>query len=454
MVQYIITACDCCYSIIYLGAQATKYYLGFFRNYVGGQISILLVNYESHPAPYIIEAPGVKLYYGDSIPGRDGGIARFSSSLLTLSHSDQDKGIYIEISSDKVAVIGQNEYAGTSDTFLLLPILNTGAAEYTYFAISVARSMTVWGSRYHSSILIVGTRNNTVMKLTVTQEVIVSVGNTTTLVPGKQYLFLINRFQTMLLKSLNDLTSSEIITNKPVSVFSGHECGNVPLHSGDCDHMVEQIPPTTEWGRVLFIVPLATRRSYTIKVLAEQNFTVVDVYCNNSETSYTLDKGDFFTKNLSQDFCAIKSNNRILVAQFSHVSSDDGVTGDSMMTLIPAKLHYSDKLYSATIQNPSQQGYVHYVNIIVLAQYYQPDKIYLISGGVNISLDTQEWVPFVVNKSIEAYATQVKVSIGGVVIIHSNKEADMAANVYGFASIEGYGHSARKINSMKGKLHN
>ena len=230
-----------------IGTTSTEYYLGFFRNYVGGHLSVLLINNDLLSVKYSIEAPGVGFFTNGIVSGRNEMIVNFPSSLLTLSYNDQNKGIYIETSSDKVTVIGQNELSSTSDTFLSLPIVNTCTAEYIYYAMSVVRSTTLYGNSYYSSILIVGTRNNTLTKLTVTQQVTINMdGNTTSLVPGRQYFLFINRLQTILLKSLNDLSSSEIVTNYPVSVFSGHECGNVPLHIGDCDHMVEQIPPTSE----------------------------------------------------------------------------------------------------------------------------------------------------------------------------------------------------------------
>ena len=111
-----------------------------------------------------------------------------------------------------------------------------------------------------------------------------------------------------------------------------------------------------------------------------------------------------------------------------------------MMSLVPATIHYSNKFSFSTIRNPHQSGYNHFVNIIVLAQYFQPDMIYLLAGGVNKSLDTQEWVPVKVNNVIEAYATKVNISEGVVEIIHTNTSALMTTMVYGFASSEGYGH--------------
>ena len=125
------------------------------------------------------------------------------------------------------------------------------------------------------------------------------------------------------------------------------------------------------------------------------------------------------------------------MVQFSHGQNDDNVSGDPMMVTIPASIYYTNKFLFSTIHYPN---YAHYVNIIVLAQYYQPDMIYLISEGVNKSLDTQEWVPVKVNNVTEAYAAMVNVTEGVVEIIHTNTSALMTAIVYGFARYLGYGH--------------
>lgn len=44
---------------------------------------------------------------------------------------------------------------------------------------------------------------------------------------------------------------SKFVASKPICVFSGHKCSSIPTKSGLCGHMVEQIPPTAMWGKLL-----------------------------------------------------------------------------------------------------------------------------------------------------------------------------------------------------------
>ncbi|XP_065902474.1 IgGFc-binding protein-like [Dysidea avara] len=413
------------------------YYFSFFRNRDSGQPSIIIITSALQPVNYSVEVSEVGYYTSGNVTSDNEVIINLPTTLITSSHNDQDKGIHLMISSDRVTVIGQNLRSGTSDTFLCLPITNLCVDEYVYYGISVPFSIR--GS-YNSSILVVGTEDNTMMKLTVTQPVTISVSNSTVdLTAGIQYSFVINRLQTVLIESVDDLTGTKIVTNKLVSVLSGHQCGYVPVMSNSCDHLVEQVPPTTLWDRVYYTAPLATRRSYTIKVLAAYNSTVVDIYCNNTRESYNISEGESVNKTLSlQEYCAINSSKEVLVVQFSHGYAHQDI-GDPMMTLVPATNQYSNKFQFSTLQG--QSGYTHYINIIVLAQYYQPDMIYLISGGVNRSLDTQQWVPIMVNGVTEAYSVQVNVSEGVAEIAHVNACATvMSAIAYGFAFPVGYGH--------------
>ena len=428
----------------FIAGAATHYYLGFFKNHASGSghiISILLTTAEVYPVSYYIEAPGVGYYHRGNVSAGNAVILNLSRSVEVLSQDEQNKGIYITINSDNVTVIGQNLVQYSSDSFFILPIIEVDDA-YIYFGISVARTI-VHPEPLYSSILIVGTENNILMKLTVTQSVTISVGNVVTnLIPSRQYSFVINRLQTVYIGSVDDLSGTKIITDRPVSVFSGHECGNVPLNVSACSHLIEQIPPTALWGKVYYTAPFAGKRSYTIKVLAAYNLTTVSIYCNNTRKSYIINEGQFINR-ISQmnEYCAIYSNNKVLLLQLSHGGSENlNSYGDPMMTLVPDKNQYLNQFDFSTIRNPLQLGFNHYVNIIVMAQYYQPNMIYLIGGGVKRSLTTQQWIPIQVNSITEAYATQVRIPEGISHIVHTDPAAQMTVIVYGFTSNDGYGH--------------
>lgn len=379
-------------------------------------------------------------YHSGYISAGNEVILNLPSSVEVLSHRDQNKGIYVTTNSKNVTIIGQNMLPYTSDSFFALPNIELNDT-YVYYGISVPPASGV--SRM-SSVLIVGTENNINFKLRVTQSVNISIGTTvaTTLIPGRLYSFVISKLQTVYIGSRQDISGTKIVADRPVSVFSGDECGNVPSTQGYCSHLVEQIPPTALWGKVYYTAPLSNRTSYTIKVLAAYHSTVVNIYCNNSMESYTINEGEFINKTSQMmEYCAIHSNKVVLVVQLSHGGFNDyAYYGDPMMTLVPAVNQYLNKVDFSTIRNTVLSGYEHFVNIIVTAQYYQPNLIYLMTGGVTISLVTHQWIPIQFNSVTEAYATQVRIPEGVIQIFHSNAAAQLMTIVYGFRPHDGYGH--------------
>ena len=420
-----------------------RYYLGFYlsndKSYTN--ISILLTSTETHSVQYFIEIPGVNYYYNGTIAANDMVIINLPTNVEVTSVDDQDKGIYFATNSGKVTVIGQTLESHSSDSYLALPIGEIAdVLAYVYYGISTPRTI-VHSYPHHSSILVAGTENNTIMKLISTQPTTIKVGSTTTdLIPHIQYTFMINRLQTIYIRSLDDLTGTNIITDKPVSVFSGHECGNVPWDTAYCSHLIEQIPPTALWGKVYYTGPLFRRSSYTITVLAAFNSTIIDIYCNNSVENHTINEGEFINKVITlQKYCAVYSNKKILVVQFSHGGTEDSNNdfGDPMMTLVPSNSWYLNELGFSTTHN---YNFNHFINIIVTKQYYQPNLIYLTTEGVNMSLAMQHWEPIQVNNITEVYTTQVSISQGMTTVFHSNPTAHMMVIVYGFSRHDSYGH--------------
>ena len=413
--------------------------MGFFSNAdKKNNISILLISTETGLVQYYIEAPAVSYYRNGTISTGSMVILDLPRSVQVTSQHDQDKGIYLTTSSHKVTVIGQSVRHRSSDSFLASPIIRLTDNEYVYYGISVPKA-TVHNDSFNSSVLVVGTEDHTAMKLTVTQSVTVSAGNTTTnLFPGKQYSFTINRLQTVYMSSPFDLSGTKVIANKPVSVFSGHECGNVPWNISFCNYLIEQIPQITLWGTVFYILPLANKTSYTIKIVAAYNSTNINIYCNITRNFYSINEGEFINQTLSmQEYCAIHSNKKVLVAQFGHGQHKYKAIGDPMMTLVPSTSQYLSEFDFSTVYSST---FSHYVNIVVMVQYYQPNMIFLTAGGITRSLDKHQWVPIQINSITEAYATQVKIPVGITNLFHHNPESKMMVIAYGFAQHDSYGH--------------
>ena len=404
---------------------------------------------EKQPVLYSVEAPGEGYYKKGTITADHEIILDLPSNLSVSSFYYQDKGVCIKTSSKSVTVQGvyqtiyhYHRYHDKKqlETFVAIPVIDLCSSEYIYFAMSV----NSYSSDYNSSVLIVGTQDNTTMILTVTQLTSVSVGSSTIdLIPGEEYSFVINRLQTGFIESRSDLTGSKIVTDKQVSVFSGHQFGYILDSSSS--HLVEQIPPTVLWGTVHYVIPLEDASAgYAIK-LVTSNECVIKIYCNSSSLpifTTTLNSGGFLVKEFSnKEFCIIESTSEVLIVQFSLGRYYSSSYDDVFMALVPSKKQYYNK-FKFTIINDnideihySYEGNNNYgfVNIIVMAQYYQPGKIYILTNGSYTSLDNELWQPIKANNITEAYATQLNITYDTAEVYHINKTALMAVMVYGFS---------------------
>ena len=430
----------------------SQYYLGFFYNTNGGNLdlSVVLTTTETQPVSYFIRIPRTGNRYRGTVTATNSVVVNLPSSMQVTSYSRWDYGIYLETNSNKVTVVGRSYISHTTDTYLALPIikLRTGT-EYTYYA------MSFYSPNSYSSILLVGTEDNTEFKIKFATSLDVYMNyRSYWLSSGSEYSFVIDRLQTMYIYPTSgsyDLTGTRIIADKPVSVFSGHRCSYVPYSYGNCGYLIEQIPPTALWGKVHYVAPLATRRSYTLKVLAAHYGTQITIYCNNSRSySYNYNEQEHTYVTLySQQYCAIHSNKDILVAQFSGRDGED----PSMGLISPTSSFASKFQFSiSTFRYATNQIYsVSFINIIVMAQYYQPHKIYLIVDGGKKSLSTQIWTRIRVNYVVEAYATKVAVLPGVVEVVHDDPAALMTTLVYGIGDRIGYIHPGGPLYNTIGE---
>jgi hypothetical protein len=66
---------------------------------------------------------------------------------------------------------------------------------------------------------------------------------------GSEVQVTLNAGQTYMFTANAELSGSRVLSDKPVAVFSGNRCTNIPIGNSACDHIVEQIPSVDRHAR-------------------------------------------------------------------------------------------------------------------------------------------------------------------------------------------------------------
>ncbi len=250
------------------------------------------------------------------------------------------------MAAKEITIYGLSRYGATTDAYLGLPV----------DVLGTKHTVMAWGCCYHSEFAVAASQDNTT--LTITPASVTTDGHaagtpfTVTLPLGKAYQA----------QATGDLTGSIVTSDKPVAVFGGHECANIPdATTGYCDHVVEQQPADVAWGEDFLTVPLKTRlNGDTFRILASQAGTVVKI---NGTTVATLGAGQFHTQ-LIDGSSSISASKPVLVAQFSNGTTFDDVTSDPFMMLIPPFEQFQT---GYTVSTPASGFVTNEVNIVVPA---------------------------------------------------------------------------------------
>ena len=359
----------------------------------------------------------------------------------------------------KLTVVAVNEYAATTDAFLMFPKIETKSKTYEYFALSVDRGPF---SNIKSFFGFVTTETNTTITIT-------PVTTTTTwfvgfylLLRGRNYTGTVSAAGTSVAAvATRDLSGTRIVSDKPLSFITGHECGNLPAYSFACDHMVEQVPPTETWGFKFFLVPLSTRSGDGYRILASRGGTECNITCTNpslSETIALTNPGDFKELIYTTRYCSVECTRPVLIFQISlGTSYDRNTRSDPFAVMIPPVRQYSndyDLIFFESKEIDSQGQPVVFeawINIAIPAEY-DPSGLRFdgspLSGVtfVNMSCSDGE----VCGRVAQYKPTS---DIGSHKLLHVDPDARFVATVYGWGRLNSYGYiGGMKFDSIAGEL--
>ncbi|MEW5869153.1 MAG: PKD domain-containing protein [Chloroflexota bacterium] len=267
----------------------------------------------------------------------------------------EDLGIHITAGAE-VTVYGMNRASVSTDAFTALP---TDALGTNYLAMAYTSGAMAWygGS---SQFAVVAVEENT--QITITASTFAYSGPPN---PGDTYTLTMQRGEVHQFVADytwitdGDVTGSWIRSNKPVAVFGGNSCVFIPTHTMYCDHIVEQIPPTSTWGKEFVTVPLASRANGdTFRVLAAEDDTHFQV---NDQPAVTLNRGQF-SEFILTEASHIVADKPVLLAQYSHSFEFDHSAGaDPFMMLVPP---YEQFMNDYTVMTPLSGFTWNYINLV------------------------------------------------------------------------------------------
>ena len=462
--------------------EGNEFFVGFFRNRFGRTDEpevippvLWITTKESMPVNFEVFTFYGLLTSGVATPGEITyvdiplGFVVFDSSKDSETDS-RFKGIRIKAEDySRIAVFGQHEEVASNDAYLALPIISLPAGRsYEYIAASIFGGSGTISQAKDSVALIIGTKNDTEIILEpsiLIRHPLAAALAGRQFIPGTPVQFrtvTIQRFQTFYLQVRGgDISGTRIIANKPISVFSGHECANIPLAGEPCDILIEQLQPIDTWGTKVVTVPLRTRSGDVLKVFASQDSTTVNVtytdissgMVTSDSFSFTLNRNGFrelggtsiVTTGAIDDFALIQSNNPIAVFQFSRsFSTDDNIISDPFMLSVPSCGQYRNSYavapapFNETIEGTisGRVAYVNYTNIAVPAEYFNASLITVNNNPINAS----EFRPIRrADNSIWGYGAQLLLDEGAQVIRHQDPNAALSVTLYGFSNRQSWG---------------
>lgn len=411
--------------------RGTQFVLGFNSSSVDSSFLDLFIGSDTATTASV-SIPG--LAFGpivvSVVPGEFTHVPLPPEAKMAGSGVVENKGVVIT-AAEEVFVYGFNQYPATADAYLALPV-DTMGMDYvipSYF------NLHPFAGSSPSELGVVGIEDGTNVTITPSYEAQPGADTLGALPAGIPFTVTLDRLETFQLRAVlgdaGDLTGTTITSDKPISVFGAHDCANVPVGTSYCDHLVEQIPPTSTWGKHFLTVPLATRLTGELfRIVAASDGTAVTV---DGVLLATLNRGQFAETMIdSTTFSRIDASKPVLVVQYSKGIGADVVLGDPFMMMLVPNEQFASEYTVIAPELPFVYNliYNHYINIVAPTADV---------SGIRLdgSAPAATWTPI----GDSGYSgTQLPVAAGIHRVTHVSPIVAFGVYVYGFDAVVSYGY--------------
>ncbi len=342
--------------------QGCRFWSIDLDNFDGGLLAphgVSLINADASPSQIAVErGNGQPLQitpWPTQIAPRGLGVLEFNATFVDLNTNTAlldtsyvagtmlgDQSFFIQTSSPASATQLNPLRGGTftTDGSLLFP---QGAAGTEFIVLSWQHRSQQFTIRGFITIVAVDD-DPTIVSVTPTARIIAGTDRVNTrsvaaIDVGELRTFTLERGQFLNLETEGpegaDLTGSVVTSNRPVLVFSGHECANIPLGVNFCDHLEEMMPSVDTWGSQHVISQLALRGDQPdlFQIVASQDLTEVQLLPPQAGIdTLTLARGQKLTFQSNQGF-QVLSSAPVLVG---HYITGGGDRSDPSMMVVPS----------------------------------------------------------------------------------------------------------------------
>lgn len=333
---YDVSACDAAGSV--LDHKGRDLVVGFLRNF-DDRFRAFPTSAELHltsdePTVATIRHPVEDSTFAVSVPVEPGQV-----TVVPLPDAVHDAWPPAQIRSNAVRISAPeeltvyliNRQAFTSDAALGLPVETLGTSY-----VVMASSPTGFLDR--TQFLIVAPFDDT--RVTITPTDFLQLAEPGTFQnPGAPLRIELRRgegFRGQAAFSGRDLTGTRIQANRPVAVFHGNVCTNVPSTQPTCDHLFEMAPPVSRWGSSALLTNLPDRPAgSSYRVVAAEDGTEITL---DGLAQAVLDRGDHLEIGPLTGRHVLTGSEPISVTQLLTGGTSPGATtGDpSMVHVVPS----------------------------------------------------------------------------------------------------------------------
>ena len=338
------------------------------------------------------------------------------------------KGIYIS-ADEEVVVYGVNRELYSDDAYLALP---TDVLGKEYYTVSYAPSY------YYCEFAVIGAHDHTRVHIKLANHPNITVHFRGHVYHKNQWINVtLDRFSTLEINSVGDLTGTHILANKPVGVISGNKKAVVGTTGKSRDHLTEMLLPVQAWGKNFATVPIPDRASGDIfRFVASQDNTHVTVSGvvdgkPFSDQFVIHHAGGFVQKQYSSKlYSHVVSDKPMAVYQLSVTQTSHADQADpSLITIPPIEQYAAD--YTFTTPHYSKGQYHNYFMFVVDSTQANG----LVLDGQPLS-PNQTYVQIPGTNLVGGY---VNITAGTHSVSHSNPNTVIGGIVFGKAGLESYG---------------